>query len=90
MNNNHDPLDEIAAKLTSGLRLLGGLKQGAEAQIHTLVEDALQQFDVVTRERMEVQEAMLKKARQEMDELDTALKAMELRIKQLEENQPNR
>jgi len=83
--NNHDPLDDISEKLTAGLRLLGGLKQGAEAQIHTLVEDALQQFDVVTRERMEVQEAMLSKAREEMVALNTALKAMETRIKKLEQ-----
>jgi len=83
--NNRDPLDEISDKLAAGLRLLGGLKQGAEAQIHTLVEDALKQFDVVTRERMEVQEAMLSKAREEMAEIDTTLKAMETRIKKLEQ-----
>ncbi|MDX8413586.1 MAG: accessory factor UbiK family protein [Mariprofundales bacterium] len=83
--NNHDPLDDISEKLAAGLRLLGGLKQGAEAQIHTLVEDALQQFDVVTRERMEVQEAMLSKAREDMVALNTALKAIETRIKKLEQ-----
>jgi len=83
--NNRDPLDDISDKLAAGLRLLGNLKQGAEAQVHSLVEDALQQFDVVTRERMEVQEAMLSKAREEMAELDTALKAMEIRVKNLEQ-----
>ncbi len=86
-NQQRDPLDDIAEKLASGLRLLGGIKQGAEAQVRALVEDALQQFDVVTRERMEVQEAMLRKAREEMAELDHAIKAMEQRIKQLEAQQ---
>ncbi|MDQ6963788.1 MAG: accessory factor UbiK family protein [Mariprofundales bacterium] len=85
--NNHDPLDEIANRLAAGLRLLGGIKQGAEAQIRTLVEDALKQFDIVTRERMEVQEGMLAKAREEMGELTTTVKELESRIKKLEQQQ---
>ncbi len=89
MSNNHDPLDDIADKLAAGLRLLGGLKQGAEAQVRALVGDALQQFDVVTRDRMELQEAMLKKAREEMEELEARLKTLESRIHALEENRKN-
>jgi len=80
-----DPIDNISEKLAAGLRLLGGLKQGAEAQVRTLVEDALKQFDVVTRERMEVQEAMLVKAREEISDLDRRLKQMESHLKELEQ-----
>ncbi len=80
-----DAMDDITNKLAAGLRLLGGLKQGAESQVRTLVEDALKQFDVVTRERMEVQEAMLSKARQEMAQLDDKVRQLELRIKELEQ-----
>ncbi|MDX8409084.1 MAG: accessory factor UbiK family protein [Mariprofundales bacterium] len=80
-----DAMDDITNKLAAGLRLIGGLKQGAEAQVRTLVEDALKQFDVVTHERMEVQEAMLAKARQEMTQLDDKMKLLELRIKELEQ-----
>ncbi|MDQ6950952.1 MAG: accessory factor UbiK family protein [Mariprofundales bacterium] len=80
-----DPLDDISERLAAGLRMLGGLKQGAEAQVRTLVEEALKQFDVVTRERMEVQEAMLAKARQELTELDGKVKQLEERMKGLEQ-----
>ncbi|RMH51993.1 MAG: accessory factor UbiK family protein [Zetaproteobacteria bacterium] len=83
-DRRHDPLDDIAEKLASGLRLLGGLKQGAEAQVRTLVEETLAQFDVVTRDQMELQEAMLRKAREEMAALDERIRQLEARVHELE------
>jgi BMFP domain-containing protein YqiC len=71
-------LDDISGKIAAGIKVLGGVKMGAEAQIQSIVEGALAHFDVVTHERMEVQEAMLRKARED-------LQAMEARIAQLEE-----
>ncbi|MDQ7004282.1 MAG: accessory factor UbiK family protein [Ghiorsea sp.] len=71
-------LDDISEKIASGIKMLGGVKMGAEAQIQNIVEGALAHFDVVTHERMEVQEAMLKKARED-------LHTMEVRIAKLEE-----
>ena len=71
-------LDDISGKIAAGIKMLGGVKMGAEAQIQNIVEGALAHFDVVTHERMEVQEAMLRKARED-------LQAMEERIAQLEE-----
>ncbi len=70
-------LDDISGKIAAGIKMLGGVKMGAEAQIQSIVEGALAHFDVVTHERMEVQEAMLRKARED-------LQAMEERISQLE------
>ncbi len=70
-------LDDISGKIAAGIKMLGGVKMGAEAQIQNIVEGALAHFDVVTHERMEVQEAMLRKARQD-------LQAMEARIAELE------
>ncbi|MFQ5581344.1 MAG: accessory factor UbiK family protein [Mariprofundaceae bacterium] len=75
-------LDDIAEKIADGFRMLDGLKQGAEAQVRTIVEDAFQHFDVVTHERMQVQEALLAKAREEMQQLDTRIKALEATIKE--------
>ena len=75
-------LDDISGKIAAGIKVLGGVKMGAEAQIQNIVEGALAHFDVVTHERMEVQEAMLRKARED-------LKAMEARIVQLEEKLNN-
>ena len=71
-------LDDISGKIAAGIKMLGGVKMGAEAQIQNIVEGALAHFDVVTHERMEVQEAILRKARED-------LQAMEERIAQLEE-----
>jgi len=45
-------LDDISEKIASGIKMLGGVKMGAEAQIQNIVEGALAHFDVVTHERM--------------------------------------
>jgi len=79
-------LDDIAEKITSGLRLLGGLKHEADAQVRSIVEGALGHFDVVTQERMEVQEAMLSKARQQMDALEARVTTLEARLREAEEH----
>lgn len=74
-------LDDIAEKVTGSLRLLGGAKQEVQAQVRAAVEAALQQFDVVTDERMQVQEAMLQKAREEMKHLEERIKVLEEELK---------
>ncbi len=83
MTANNQSMDDIAEKIASGLRMLGGLKQGAESQVRSIVEGALSQFDVITHERMQVQEAMLGKARQELSALDARVKELEAQIKEL-------
>ncbi|MBN4082299.1 accessory factor UbiK family protein [Mariprofundus ferrooxydans] len=79
-------LDDISEKIAGGLRLLGGAKQEAEAQVRSIVENALQQLDVVTDERMQVQEAMLKKSQNDIHDLVERIKTLEKRIKTLEAN----
>jgi len=75
-------IDGIAERIASGIQMLGGLKQGAEAQIRQVVESVLSQFDVVTHERMQVQEAMLKKAREQMQALEARISKLEAQLKQ--------
>jgi len=79
-------LDDISEKIAGGLRLLGGAKQEAESQVRSIVEGALQQLDVVTDERMQVQEAMLKKSQNDMQDLIERIKTLEERIKIMETN----
>jgi len=81
--NSNQPLDDIAEKIAGGIRMLGGLKQGAEGQVRSIVEGALSQFDVVTHERMQVQEAMLRKARQELDALNARVSDLEAQLKNI-------
>jgi len=77
-------LDDISEKIAGGLRLLGGAKSEVESQVRSIVETALQQFDVVTDERMQVQEAMLKKSRDDMQAINERVQVLEERIKALE------
>jgi len=79
-------LDDISEKIASGLRLLGGAKQEAESQVRGIVEGALQQLDVVTDERMQVQERMLKKSQHDIRELLERIKVLEEHIKAFETN----
>ncbi|MFQ5519273.1 MAG: accessory factor UbiK family protein [Mariprofundus sp.] len=81
MTTNNQAMDDIAEKIATGVRMLGGLKQGAEAQVRTIVESTLSQFDVVTHERMQVQEAMLVKAREELAALEARVAELEAQLK---------
>ena len=74
-------LDDISEKIASGIKMLGGVKMGAEAQIQNIVESALAHFDVVTHERMEVQEAMLKKAREDLQKMEERIAKLEAQLK---------
>ncbi|HXH71451.1 MAG TPA: accessory factor UbiK family protein [Mariprofundaceae bacterium] len=81
MSVDHKILDDIADKIASGLQMVGGLKQGVEAQVRSIVESTLTQFDVVTHERMQVQEAMLQKARDELTKLEQRVTELEQQLK---------
>ncbi|MDQ7000902.1 MAG: accessory factor UbiK family protein [Mariprofundus sp.] len=83
MTNSNQPIDDIAEKIAGGIRMLGGLKQGAETQVRSIVEGALSQFDVVTHERMQVQEALLSKARDELTALEARIADLEAQLKNL-------
>ena len=78
---NNEILDDIAEKIAGSLRMFGGVKQEAETQVRSVVEGALEHFDVVTHERMQVQEAMLAKAREELATLDARVKELEEKLK---------
>lgn len=77
---NQALLDDIAEKLAHGLRGLGHARQGVEQQVRTMVDGVLSQMDVVTSERMQVQEAMLKKAREDMLQMELRISALEQQL----------
>jgi BMFP domain-containing protein YqiC len=52
--------------------------------VRAVVEGAFAHFDVVTNERMQVQEALLAKAREDMAALESRIKALEAKLKDLE------
>ncbi len=75
-------LDELAEKISGGIKALGQVKGEAEAQIRSSLESAFANFDVVTGERMQVQEALLAQARKEIKTLESRIKALEAQLKQ--------
>ncbi len=82
MSVNNEVLDDIAEKIAGSMRMLGGVKQEAETQVRGIVEGALEHFDVVTHERMQVQETMLNRAREELVRLDARVKELEEKLKE--------
>ncbi len=74
-------LNDIAGKIAEGLKVLGGFRVEAENQIRMIVEGALEHFDVVTHERMQVQEALLRKAQEDMRGLEERIHELEERLK---------
>lgn len=81
MTKQQQPMDDIAEKIAGGIRMLGGLRHGAETQVRSIVENTLSQFDVVTDERMQVQEALLKKAQKELQALESRIAELEALLK---------
>ncbi len=75
-------LDELAEKISAGIKALGQVKGEAETQIRSILESALANFDVVTGERMQVQEALLAQARKEIKALESRIEALEAQRKQ--------
>ncbi len=73
-------LDDIAEKIAGGLRLLGGVKEEAQAQVKAIVERALDGLDVVTDERMQVAEALLAKTRGNIKEMEARIVALEKKM----------
>jgi len=75
-------LDELAAKISSGIKALGSAKGEIEAQIRSALEGVFTNLDVVTGERMQVQETLLVQAREEIKSLESRIRALEDQYKQ--------
>jgi len=74
---DHAILDDVAEKVAGGLRLIGNVKEEAQAQVKSLLESAFSELDIVNAERMQVAEAMLDKTRQHIAELEARIEALE-------------
>ena len=70
-------LDELAEKISDGIKALGQVKGEAETQVRSILESTFANFDIVTGERMQVQETLLAQAREEIKGLESRIKALE-------------
>ena len=70
-------LDELAEKIAGGLKMLDGVKQEVQTQVRSALESAFDNLDVVTGERMQVQEALLARTRERIEELESRISKLE-------------
>lgn len=77
MKLNETTMDELADTVVAGIKRLGNVKAEAQTQIRAILEAALQNLDIVTREQMQVQEAMLTKTRNQITALEDRIKTLE-------------
>ncbi|MDX8390631.1 MAG: accessory factor UbiK family protein [Mariprofundaceae bacterium] len=75
-------LDDLSHKIAGGLRILDSARNEAGSQVRSVVENALESFDVVTHERLQVQETMLLKAKEELVKLEQRVAELEGIIKE--------
>ena len=80
---NNQMLDDIAAKIATGLKVAMQAKDAGKEQVQTILEQALESLDIVTEERMQVQEAMLLKAHAELDMLKQRVTELEAQLQQV-------
>jgi len=79
MKVNQTVMDELADAIVEGMKRLGDVKAEAQSQVKTVLATAFQNFDIVTREQMEVQQALLAKTRKQITDLEERIKALETR-----------
>jgi len=77
MKINKTVMDELSDAIVEGMKRLGDVKTEAQSQIRSALETAFKNLDIVTREQMEVQEAMLARTRKQIGELEERIKILE-------------
>jgi len=80
---NNYMLDDIAGKIAVGLKAAIQAKEAGKEQVQAILEQALESLDVVTEERMQVQEAMLAKASAELQVLKARMSELEEQLSQV-------
>ena len=71
-----NPLDQIMGTIT---RLLPKTPQDAQRNLRAAMSDLLGRLDLVTREELEVQEAVLARTRERLKEMEQRITALEQR-----------
>ncbi len=61
----------------------------AQMQVRSAMTKALQKMDLVTREELDIQQAVLQRSREKLDALETQISSLEESIRQLTANKSN-
>ena len=73
-----ESIDNLARKLADAVPDgLKNMREEAETTFRSVLSQSLAKLDLVTREEFDVQEAVLKRTREKLDELEKALEAIE-------------
>lgn len=71
-------IEDLARRLAESLPdSLRAIRDDAEANFRSILKGGLEKLDLVTREEFEVQEAVLQRTREKLDELSERLKELE-------------
>ena len=75
-----ESIEELARKLADAVpEGLKSMREDLEQNFRSVLQSGLSKLDLVTREEFEVQEAVLAKTREKLDELAAKLEEMEKR-----------
>jgi len=77
MKNDQAWIDEAAARIADAVRLALSIKQGMEAQLRQAIRTALAELDLASKEEVQELEAMLARAREQLDRLEARVAALE-------------
>lgn len=75
---NTKTFEEISAAIRSALPQ--GLAEGAEKNLRAALRAALERLDLVSREELEVQEAVLQRTRERLERLEQLVAELEQRL----------
>ena len=77
MQTDHRFFDDLARAAGGAMGALNGMRTEVETLFHQRLERAISNLNLVTREEFEIVEAMVKKAREENEQLKARLDALE-------------
>ena len=83
MQNNNKFLNDMARMASGAASGLMDVKREIEIMVETQLEKLLQKMNLVTKEEFDTAQAMLKKSRNEQEDLKKRLEALESHINSL-------
>jgi BMFP domain-containing protein YqiC len=80
MQTDNRFLDDLARVATGALSTLAGVREEAEHRLREQLEKVLARLDLVTREEFDAVQALAARAREQQEQLEARLAALEERL----------
>lgn len=83
MTETKNPLDELVQRIMGSLpKGVTDLQQDVENNLRAALQSGLKRMDLVTREEFEVQQQVLLRTREKLENIEVQLKELEARLRQ--------